>query len=95
MDRNYGMTIYGSGSSSFLDIPGTSIFSAIKNDILDLIYHGQYIRAKEKIALVALEAKKQEKLAYIQVLREIASSVTDLAASLPAKRPEDQAHCKL
>ena len=51
--------------------------SAIKNDILDLIYHGQYIKAKEQLGLAMIEAKKEERLAYIRVLQEIASEVKD------------------
>lgn len=77
MKNDYGMTVFGGGPSSFLDSSGTSFMSAIKNDILDLIYHGQYIKAKEQLGLAMIEAKKEERLAYIRVLQEIASDVED------------------
>ena len=76
MENNF-MVPFGSGTPSPFGPPNGSIFSAIKQEILDLLYHGQYLQAKQNLALSMIRANHEQKLAYIQVLKEIAASTTD------------------
>lgn len=75
--ENNALTSFTGGSPSLFGNSGGSLFSAIKYDLLDLLYHGQYIQAKERLAQAMIQATHEQKMAYIRILGEIAASVTD------------------
>ncbi len=74
---NNGLSPYVHGNLAEAIERGSTFFESVRREVYTLIHYGKYIEAQERVYKAALNARKEEKLAYIDLLKSIANSVSD------------------
>ena len=75
-DQSY-LAPFTGGTPSFHNSPVPSFISALKREVMELVYYGKYIEAKERIELATIEANKEERMMCLKILYELASTAND------------------
>lgn len=75
-DQSY-LAPFTGGTPSFPNSPVPSFISALKREVMELVYYGKYIEAKKRIELATIEANKEERMMCLKILYELASTAND------------------